>query len=235
MSRPAVSQHLKVLKDAGLVTDMKQGTRRLYQLDPEGVARLRAHFDQMWTKAMSAFKHAAENHHQQEKNMANTVEAAVVRKSVRVAASVERAFSVFVEQMETWWPATHHIGKTPFRRSLWSPAQAGVGMSAMPKARPCEWGSVLKWEPPHRVTFSWHVGAGSRLSRIGHFDPDMAKASEVEIRFMADGPGTTWWNWSTASWSAMARVMSSCARCSMGRGPGQGFWRSLRRSSVRSS
>jgi DNA-binding transcriptional ArsR family regulator len=61
VSRPAVSQHLKVLKDAGLVTDMKEGTRRLYQLDPEGVARLRAHFDQMWTKALSAFKDKVEN------------------------------------------------------------------------------------------------------------------------------------------------------------------------------
>jgi DNA-binding transcriptional ArsR family regulator len=60
VSRPAVSQHLRVLKDAGLVTDIKAGTRRLYQLDPEGVARLRAHFDQMWTKAMSAFQTAAE-------------------------------------------------------------------------------------------------------------------------------------------------------------------------------
>jgi hypothetical protein len=46
--------------------------------------------------------------------MANTVEGAVVRKTVRVRAPIERAFSVFVEQMETWWPATHHIGKTPF-------------------------------------------------------------------------------------------------------------------------
>jgi DNA-binding transcriptional ArsR family regulator len=60
VSRPAVSQHLKVLKDAGLVTDSKAGTRRLYQLDPEGVALLRAHFDQMWTRAMSAFQRAAE-------------------------------------------------------------------------------------------------------------------------------------------------------------------------------
>jgi DNA-binding transcriptional ArsR family regulator len=60
VSRPAVSQHLKVLKDAGLVTDSRDGTRRLYQLDPAGVARLRAHFDQMWTKALGAFQAAAE-------------------------------------------------------------------------------------------------------------------------------------------------------------------------------
>jgi len=60
VSRPAVSQHLRVLKDAGLVMDSKAGTRRLYQLNPEGVARLRAHFDQMWTKAMSAYQTALE-------------------------------------------------------------------------------------------------------------------------------------------------------------------------------
>ena len=68
VSRPAVSQHLRVLKDAGLVTDSKAGTRRLYQLNPEGVARLRAHFDQMWTKAMSAFQAAAEKESSGEKH-----------------------------------------------------------------------------------------------------------------------------------------------------------------------
>ncbi len=60
VTRPAVSQHLKVLKDVGLVTDTKTGTRRLYQLDQEGVARLRAHFDQMWTRALGAFQETAE-------------------------------------------------------------------------------------------------------------------------------------------------------------------------------
>ena len=60
VTRPAVSQHLKVLKDVGLVTDTKTGTRRLYQLDPEGVARLRAHFDQMWTRALGAFQETVE-------------------------------------------------------------------------------------------------------------------------------------------------------------------------------
>jgi DNA-binding transcriptional ArsR family regulator len=60
VSRPAVSQHLKVLKDAGLVTDRPHGTRRLYQLDPQGVGALRAYFDQFWTHALAAFKATAE-------------------------------------------------------------------------------------------------------------------------------------------------------------------------------
>ncbi|MDX6711847.1 MAG: hypothetical protein QOH96_2863 [Blastocatellia bacterium] len=60
VSRPAVSQHLRVLKDAGLVTDSKDGTRRIYQLNPEGIALLRAHFEQVWEKAMSAFQASAE-------------------------------------------------------------------------------------------------------------------------------------------------------------------------------
>jgi DNA-binding transcriptional regulator GbsR (MarR family) len=61
VSRPAVSQHLRVLKEAGLVTDSKAGTRRMYQLDPTGVARLRAHFDQIWEKALGAFQSSVES------------------------------------------------------------------------------------------------------------------------------------------------------------------------------
>ncbi len=60
VTRPAVSQHLRVLKDAGLVFDRPDGTRRLYQLDPDGVGALRAYVDQFWTQALAAFKAAAE-------------------------------------------------------------------------------------------------------------------------------------------------------------------------------
>ena len=60
VTRPAVSQHLRVLKDAGLVFDRPDGTRRLYQLDPDGVAALRAYVDRFWTQALAAFKEAAE-------------------------------------------------------------------------------------------------------------------------------------------------------------------------------
>ncbi len=56
VSRPAVSQHLKVLKDAGLVVHRTQGTRNVYEIDPDGLGALRAWLDQFWAKALDAFK-----------------------------------------------------------------------------------------------------------------------------------------------------------------------------------
>ncbi|WP_157110389.1 ArsR/SmtB family transcription factor [Nocardia anaemiae] len=56
VSRPAVSQHLKVLKAAGLVTDVAVGTRRVYRLNPQGIDGLREYFTQFWSTAMSAFQ-----------------------------------------------------------------------------------------------------------------------------------------------------------------------------------
>ncbi len=55
VSRPAVSQHLRVLKDVGLVVDRQEGTRRLYQVDPDGLALLRAHLDRYWERSLAAF------------------------------------------------------------------------------------------------------------------------------------------------------------------------------------
>ena len=60
VSRPAVSQHLKVLKEAGLVTDEAQGARRVYQIDPQGLGQIRAWLDQFWDVALDAFKAEAE-------------------------------------------------------------------------------------------------------------------------------------------------------------------------------
>jgi DNA-binding transcriptional ArsR family regulator len=56
VSRPAVSQHLKALKEAGLVRDRAEGTRRLYSVDPAGVEALRAYFDRFWDRALASFK-----------------------------------------------------------------------------------------------------------------------------------------------------------------------------------
>jgi DNA-binding transcriptional ArsR family regulator len=60
VSRPAVSQHLKVLKDAGLVRDQAQGTRRVYEIDPKGLGAMRAWLDRFWDEALEAFRNEAE-------------------------------------------------------------------------------------------------------------------------------------------------------------------------------
>ena len=59
VSRPAVSQHLKVLKDAGLVADRRDGSRRLYSVDRRGVAAMRAYLDKFWSEALASFQQAA--------------------------------------------------------------------------------------------------------------------------------------------------------------------------------
>ena len=61
VSRPAVSQHLKVLKEAGLVFDRQTGTRRIYHVDPKAVEALREYFDSFWGQALASFRAAAED------------------------------------------------------------------------------------------------------------------------------------------------------------------------------
>ena len=126
VSRPAVSQHLRVLKNAGLVTDSKAGTRRLYQLNPEGVARLRAHFDQMWTKAMSAFQEPRKKNHGRE-----TWQAAWKKPSyVRVCACRRRSSARSACSWSRWRRGGRRritSATLPSRRSSWSRAWAAGG------------------------------------------------------------------------------------------------------------
>ena len=65
VSRPAVSQHLKVLKEAGLVADRPEGTRRVYYIDPNGLGAVRQWLDQFWDQALAAFQAEAERDAQQ--------------------------------------------------------------------------------------------------------------------------------------------------------------------------
>ena len=67
VSRPAVSQHLRVLKDAGLVTERQDGARRLYRVDPDGLAGLREYLDGFWEEALASFKAKAEAEERRER------------------------------------------------------------------------------------------------------------------------------------------------------------------------
>ena len=65
VSRPAVSQHLKVLKDVGLVRDERAGTRRVYRVDPQGLAVLRTYLDQLWERSLEAFAETVSDEEEQ--------------------------------------------------------------------------------------------------------------------------------------------------------------------------
>jgi DNA-binding transcriptional ArsR family regulator len=66
VTRPAVSQHLKVLKDAGLVVDRPDGNRRIYQVDPTGVRAMRAQLDRFWNQALATYKEVVEQDTQED-------------------------------------------------------------------------------------------------------------------------------------------------------------------------
>lgn len=116
--------------------------------------------------------------------MTTTTETSV-QKSVTVKASPERAFRVFTTEFDSWWPRSHHIGTSPMTRAVIEEFVGGRCYSTQEDGSDCPWGTVLAWEPPHRVVFSWQI------TPQWQFEPDAAKASEVEIRFTALGDGRT--------------------------------------------
>lgn len=92
---------------------------------------------------------------------------------------------MLTQKMGTWWPATHHIGKTPFTEIVVEPHAGGRWFERDIVGAECDWGRVLVWEPPKQVVLSWH------LQGDFHYDPDMSRASEVSFEFFSEGPEAT--------------------------------------------
>jgi uncharacterized protein YndB with AHSA1/START domain len=106
-----------------------------------------------------------------------------VTKSVTVEASREVAFRVFTEKMTLWWPAEHHIGKSPIAQIILEPKVDGRWAERCVDGSECNWGRVLAWEPPSRVVLAWQLNA--------KFEFDPSFETEVEVRFVAEGDETT--------------------------------------------
>jgi uncharacterized protein YndB with AHSA1/START domain len=108
-----------------------------------------------------------------------------VRKAITVQAPVERAFQVFTEGFDTWWPRSHHIGQSPLAEEVLELKVGGRCYGRSVDGSECDWGSVLVLEPPHRLVLAW------RINLQWQFEPDPDKASEVEVRFTPLGDGST--------------------------------------------
>jgi len=113
------------------------------------------------------------------------IEVEPVRKSIRVRAGVERTYRVFTEEMDSWWPRTHHIGSSPMKRVVVEAREGGVIYTEQEDGTNCPWGSVVAWQPPHRFVLAW------RVRPDWHYEPDLAKCSEVEVRFIPVDDGST--------------------------------------------
>ncbi|MFI5780614.1 SRPBCC family protein [Nocardia sp. NPDC051570] len=101
-----------------------------------------------------------------------------------VALPIERAFAYFTESFGSWWPG-YSIGKVEMADALLEPQVGGRWYERGVDGSECDWGRVLAWEPPHRILVTWQING------LWQFDPDPAHASEVEIRFTAEGPEQT--------------------------------------------
>jgi len=100
-----------------------------------------------------------------------------------VAATAERAFQVFTDGVDRWWPRQHHIGDSPLARAVIEPGVGGRWYGLSQDGTECQVGKVLAWDPPHRLVLAWQITSDWK------YDP--AFITEVEVTFVAEGPKTT--------------------------------------------
>jgi uncharacterized protein YndB with AHSA1/START domain len=108
-----------------------------------------------------------------------------VHKSIVVEAPVERAFSVFTEQIGSWWPPDHHLLDAPLAEMVFEPRAGGHVYDRGTDGSECRWSRVLAYEPPTRVVFSWDINLEWKI------ETDLERTSEIEIRFIAEGDDRT--------------------------------------------
>jgi uncharacterized protein YndB with AHSA1/START domain len=109
----------------------------------------------------------------------------VVRRSVTVAAPVEKAFTVFTARFGDFKPPEHNLMAVPIAETVFEPRVGGSIYDRGTDGSECRWARVLVFEPPHRVVFSWDIGPTWQV------EAEPENTSEVEVRFTAEGPDRT--------------------------------------------
>jgi uncharacterized protein YndB with AHSA1/START domain len=113
-----------------------------------------------------------------------TIDTAVVA-SVEVNVPAARAFSVFTDEIASWWPPEHHIGGQEVAGMAIEPRYGGRAFDRFADGSESQWGRVLGYEPPNKLVLSWDISPEWQLQT------DPVKTSEVVVRFIAEGPDRT--------------------------------------------
>lgn len=159
VSRPAVSQHLKVLSDAGLVRVATVGTRRVYSADPAGAAAFRRWADSLWSEAIGRFADFAIEESKEDTMLAEEVRVEPVVKSLRLALSPEAAFELFTTRIAEWWPLdTHSVGEAQSVTVRIESTVGGKILETTADGVDHEWGTVTAYEKGSRIEFTWYPG-----------------------------------------------------------------------------
>lgn len=108
-----------------------------------------------------------------------------VHASIVVDAPIDHAFKVFTDDIGTWWNPDHHILQTELAEMVFEPRVGGHVYDVGTDGEECRWGRVLAYDPPGRVVFSWDIDTEWKL------ETDLARTSEVEVRFTAEGDERT--------------------------------------------
>jgi len=111
-----------------------------------------------------------------------------VRKSIRVRANATRAFHVFTEKIDSWWPKTHHIGSSPMTRAVMESRLGGRCYSEQADGTECDWARVTEWEPPRRFVMAWLIKLEGQAWLP---EPNASLCSEVEVNFTPQPDGST--------------------------------------------
>lgn len=174
VSRPAVSQHLKVMREAGLVTLEKHGTRSLYALAPAGLSPLQGWLEALRTDASASIAQTTEAPDD------GTTPPLTLAYDVRLTPP--EAFTLFTDDIALWWPVAKHSlsadadGSLPMALVFHGGPDGRIEETTIAGAVGC-WAHVTAWDAPHDLSLRWSMGR-----------PD-AQATKVRLQFEAAGRG----------------------------------------------
>jgi DNA-binding transcriptional ArsR family regulator/uncharacterized protein YndB with AHSA1/START domain len=189
VTRTAVSQHLSVLRSADLLTERREGARRLYRANPDRIAALRTALDELWASSLDLGRRLVEaDRDARGGDLVSGAEALPdnvrplrppIRQSTLVRSDAAHTFAVFTGRLAEWWPLVpFSLGGERVREVTLEPRVGGRVYETWDDGTTCDGGEILQWQPPSGLTMTWNAtgtptcvelrfrASGSRLTEV---------------------------------------------------------------------